>query len=150
MRRTHPRWGQRRLQFELGRSDCPGLVPSLTTIYRVLVRHGLINPVPRRRRREDYRRWQRDRPMELWQLDIVDGIHLADGREAKVVTGVDDHSRYCLIAQAHLRSRSQRMIDSSWRAAEARVSSPEMVARSRACSGLRSLLASLHRVSGET
>jgi hypothetical protein len=40
-------------------------VPSLTTIYRVLVRHELINPVPRRRRREDYRRWQRDRPMEL-------------------------------------------------------------------------------------
>jgi hypothetical protein len=36
--------------------------------------------------------------MELWQLDIVDGIHLADGNEAKVVTGVDDHSRYCVIA----------------------------------------------------
>ena len=94
MRRAHPRWGQRRLAFELGRSDCPGPVPSLTTIYRVLVRHGLINPVPRRRRREDYRRWQRESPMELWQLDIVDGIHLADGGEAKVVTGVDDHSRY--------------------------------------------------------
>jgi len=66
MRRAHPRWGQRRLAFELGRTDCPGLVPSLTTIYRVLVRHGLIDPVPRRRPREDYRRWQRDRPMELW------------------------------------------------------------------------------------
>jgi transposase len=88
MRREHPRWGQRRLAFELARADCPGPVPSLTTIYRVLVRHGLINPVPRRRRREDYRRWQRERPMELWQLDIVDGIHLADGGEAKVVTGV--------------------------------------------------------------
>jgi transposase InsO family protein len=98
LRRAHPRWGQRRLAFELGRTDCPGPVPSLTTLYRVLVRHGLINPVPRRRRREDYRRWQRDRPMELWQLDIVDGIHLASGSEAKVVTGVDDHSRYCVIA----------------------------------------------------
>jgi transposase InsO family protein len=104
MRRAHPRWGQRRLQFELGRTDCPGPVPSLTTIYRVLVRHGLINPVPRRRRREDYRRWQRDRPMELWQLDIVDGIHLADGSEAKVVTGVDDHSRYCVIAHVVRRA----------------------------------------------
>jgi transposase InsO family protein len=92
------------LQFELGRSDCPGLVPSLTTIYRVLVRHGLIDPVPRRRRREDYRRWQRERPMELWQLDIVDGIHLADGSEAKVVTGVDDHSRYCVIAHVVRRA----------------------------------------------
>ncbi|MEU5726362.1 IS481 family transposase [Micromonospora sp. NPDC047738] len=98
LRRGHPRWGQRRLQFELGRLGCPGPVPSLSTIYRVLVRHGLIDPVPRRRRREDYRRWERDRPMELWQLDIVGGIKLAGGAEAKVVTGVDDHSRFCVIA----------------------------------------------------
>jgi Integrase core domain len=36
--------------------------------------------------------------MELWQPDIVGGIQLADGGEAKVVTGVDDHSRFCVIA----------------------------------------------------
>ena len=36
--------------------------------------------------------------MALWQLDIVGGVFLADGTEAKVVTGVDDHSRYCVIA----------------------------------------------------
>ena len=30
--------------------------------------------------------------MELWQLDIVDGIRLADGSETKIVTGFDDHS----------------------------------------------------------
>jgi hypothetical protein len=84
LRRAHPRWGQRRLAFELGRGDCPGPVPSLTTIYRVPVRHGLINPVPRRRRREDYRRWERERPMELWQLDIVDGIQrLRAGRPGR-------------------------------------------------------------------
>jgi hypothetical protein len=35
--------------------------------------------------------------MELWQLDIVDGIRLADGSETKIVTGVDDHSRFCVI-----------------------------------------------------
>jgi hypothetical protein len=84
LRRNHPRWGQRRLHFELGRNGCPGPVPALTTIYRVLVRHGFIDPVPRRRRRQDYQRWQREKPMELWQLDIVGGIRLADGAEAKV------------------------------------------------------------------
>jgi hypothetical protein len=36
--------------------------------------------------------------MELWQMDIVGGVMLADGSEAKVVTGVDDHSRFCVIA----------------------------------------------------
>src|ERR671938_668714 len=44
MRRAHPRWGQRRLAFELGRTDCPGPGPSLTTIYGVVVRHWLISP----------------------------------------------------------------------------------------------------------
>jgi hypothetical protein len=36
--------------------------------------------------------------MELWQMDIVGGIKLASGGEVKVVTGVDDHSRYSVIA----------------------------------------------------
>ncbi|MEU7803929.1 IS481 family transposase [Micromonospora arborensis] len=104
LRRDHPRWGQRRLHYELGRRGCPGPVPSLSTTYRVLVRHGLIDPTPRRRRREDYRRWERGRPMELWQMDIVGGIRLADGGEAKVVTGVDDHSRFYVIAQVVRRA----------------------------------------------
>jgi transposase InsO family protein len=104
LRRTHPRWGQRRIAFELGRSGCPGPVPSVSTIYRVLMRHGLVDAAPRRRRREDYRRWQRAVPMELWQLDIVDGIKLADGSETKIVTGVDDHSRFCVIASVVRRA----------------------------------------------
>jgi len=54
-------------------------VPSRITIHRVLIRHGLIVPISRARRREDYQRWQRSVPMELWQLDIVGGIKLADG-----------------------------------------------------------------------
>jgi transposase len=98
MWRTHPRWGARRVLFELGRTGCPGPLPSRITVHRILVRHGLVEKRPRRRRREDYLRWERDRPMELWQMDIVGGVVLADGREAKVVTGVDDHSRYCVIA----------------------------------------------------
>ena len=41
--------------------------------------------------------------MELWQLDLIE-IPLADGTEIKVLTGVDDHSRYCVSAQAMLRA----------------------------------------------
>lgn len=99
MRREHPRWGARRIEFELGRNGCPGPVPSRMTVYRILARHGLYLPVKRKRGRGDYKRWQRDEPMELWQMDIVGGVLLADGREAKVVTGVDDHSRYAVIAK---------------------------------------------------
>src|SRR5215813_2520023 len=36
--------------------------------------------------------------MHLWQLDLVGGVPLADGREAKMVTGIDDRSRFVVIA----------------------------------------------------
>ncbi|WP_327584615.1 integrase core domain-containing protein [Nonomuraea sp. NBC_00507] len=36
--------------------------------------------------------------MHLWQLDLVGGIYLADGRECKMLTGIDDHSRFVVIA----------------------------------------------------
>jgi len=98
LRREHPRWGARRIAFELGRNGCPGLVPSRMTVYRILSRHGLHRATPRRRGRDDYIRWERAVPMELWQMDIVGGVILADGSEAKIVTGVDDHSRYAVIA----------------------------------------------------
>ena len=74
------------------------------SVYRVLVRHGLIEPAARKRPRGSYLRWERDEPMALWQMDIVGGMFLADGTEAKVVTGVDDHSRYCVIASVVARA----------------------------------------------
>jgi transposase InsO family protein len=98
LRREHPRWGPLRLVHELARSGVSP-VPSRMSAYRVLVRHGLIEPHPRKRPKDSYLRWEREAPMALWQLDIVGGAFLADGTEAKIVTGVDDHSRYCVICQ---------------------------------------------------
>ena len=65
LRGSHRRWGPRRLVFELSKRGHPGI--SRSTVYRVLVRHGLLEPVPRRRRRDQYRRWERSAAMELWQ-----------------------------------------------------------------------------------
>jgi hypothetical protein len=42
--------------------------------------------------------------MALWQMDLAGGIFLADGTEAKLVTGVDDHSRFCVICQVVVRA----------------------------------------------
>jgi transposase InsO family protein len=125
MRREHPRWGPRRLAHELGRSGMEP-VPSRMTVYRILVRHGLVEVRKRGRRREDYKRWQRDTPMALWQLDIVGGVFLADGREVKVVTGVDDHSRYCVIAHATRRATGRAVCLAFARALE-RFGVPEEV-----------------------
>ena len=98
LRREHPRWGPVRLAHEVAKAGVTS-PPSRMSVYRVLVRHGLIDPQPRKRPKDSYRRWERDAPMALWQMDIVGGVFLADGTEAKVVTGVDDHSRYCVICQ---------------------------------------------------
>ena len=102
LRRAHGRWGPRRLVFELDRRGYPGL--SRSTVYRVLVRQRLIQPVPRRRRRGQYIRWERPAPMQLWQLDVTASLFLASGYECKVITGVDDHSRYCVIATVVYRA----------------------------------------------
>ncbi|MEU1301310.1 hypothetical protein ABZ443_16000 [Streptomyces shenzhenensis] len=37
--------------------------------------------------------------MQLWQLDLMDGVFLASGRECKLVTGIDDHSRFIVITK---------------------------------------------------
>jgi transposase InsO family protein len=97
LRRKHPRWGPIRLVHELGRLGVDP-VPSRMGVYRALVRHGLIQPKQRRRSGREFRRWERDAPMALWQMDIVGGVFLVNGSECKVVTGVDDHSRFCVIA----------------------------------------------------
>jgi transposase InsO family protein len=102
LRRKHPRWGPLRLVHELGRAGVAP-VPSRMSVYRVLIRHGLIDPQPRKRPKSSYVRWEREAPMALWQIDIVGGAFLAGGTEAKIVTGVDDHSRYCVICQVVAR-----------------------------------------------
>ncbi len=105
LRGSHRRWGPRRLVFELGKRDQPGV--SRSTVYRVLVRHGMLEPVLRRRRRDQYRRWERSAPMELWQMDVTASLLLADGRECKIITGIDDHSRFCVIATVVLRATAR-------------------------------------------
>jgi transposase InsO family protein len=82
--------------FELGRRGVHP-VPVASTIHRALVRNGLVE-AQRQQHRRKYKRWQREAPMHLWQMDLVGGIYLADGREAKVLSGIDDHSRFVVIA----------------------------------------------------
>ena len=93
MRSSHPGWGPRRLVFELARAGVSPL-PSESAVYRALVRLNLIDPSGRRRRDRKWKRWERGLPMELWQMDVVGGFVLADGRRAKALTGLDDGTRY--------------------------------------------------------
>jgi len=110
LRREHPGWGPRTIGYRLEREGFVP-VPGRTSIYRCLVRHGLITPEARRRKRTDYKRWERSRAMELWQMDVVGGVRLIDGSEAKVITGVDDHSRFCVSAFVVARATARPTCD---------------------------------------
>jgi transposase InsO family protein len=131
LRRIHPRWGPRRLVHELGRLGITP-VPSRSTVYRVLVRHGLVSAIARKRRRQDYRRWERSGPMQLWQLDVMGSVLIRDPSaaggvvEAKLISGIDDHSRYAVIAKVVPRATA-RAVCTAFVSAMAEYGVPEEV-----------------------
>jgi transposase InsO family protein len=110
LRRSRPYWGPRRLVFELAKRRVVP-VPSESAVYRALVRAQMIDPTLRDRRSRKWKRWERGAPMELWQMDVVGGFPIADGSSAKVLTGVDDHSRMCVCARVMAAERTRAVCD---------------------------------------
>jgi transposase InsO family protein len=110
MRRAHPGWGPRTILVWLARAGVSPL-PGRTSVERCLIRHGLVTPQARKRKRSDYQRWERSRAMELWQMDIVGGVRIVDGSEAKIVSGIDDHSRFVVSARVVVRATAKPVCD---------------------------------------
>jgi transposase len=108
MRRSHPRWGPRRIRAELAKRpefvDGTRRLPHRSSIYRVLVRFDLLMVKPRRRKRSEYKRWQRDAPMELWQLDIVGSCFLTPSPAGSRTPDSLDHLS-CTAPGVHLCGR---------------------------------------------
>lgn len=75
------------------------VVPSVTTIWRVLNRRGFVTPQPKKRPRSSYIRFEAGLPNECWQSDMTHW-HLGDGTEVEIVNFIDDHSRLCLASVA--------------------------------------------------
>jgi len=110
IRRKHPGWGPKRIEHQLARQGVDPM-PSVASIYRCLKRHNLIELRRRKKRRDEFRRWERDRPMQLWQMDVMGGVLLDDGTDLKIVTGVDDHSRFCVAANLVRRATSRAVCE---------------------------------------
>jgi transposase InsO family protein len=75
--------------------------PAARTIHRVLLRHGLVEPEPRKRPRSSYRRFVFPATDDCWQIDAFEYV-LADPAASVVVVFevLDDHSRYNLDSRA--------------------------------------------------
>jgi len=97
-RREHPGWGPRTVLAHLDRRQ-PGLaLPAASTVGDLYVRHGLVEPRPRRRR------WRHpgraagaaSAPNEVWTTDFKGQFRLGDGRLCYPLTVADAHTRYLL------------------------------------------------------
>lgn len=74
-------------------------VPSVSTIYRILVVRGFIEPDPAKTPVKP-RSFQAERANELWQIDGTEHT-LVGGETVKIMNVIDDASRVCVVAQAH-------------------------------------------------
>lgn len=70
------------------------VVPSESTIWRILTRRGFVTPQPEKAPKHAYRMFVADRANECWQIDDIEW-QLADGIEVKVIAMVDDCTRVC-------------------------------------------------------
>ncbi len=93
LRQQHPAWGGRKLHTRLVRDGIDG-VPAPSTITAILARHALIDPLESERRHIPIR-FEYPEPNDLWQLDFMGHLPMADGR-LHPLSLLDDHSRFCL------------------------------------------------------
>jgi transposase InsO family protein len=90
-------WGGRKIARVLTRNGEP-IVPAASTITEILRRHGKLN-TPAGEHPGPYRRFERETPNELWQMDFKGDFVTGRGR-CYPLTVVDDHSRYALGVEA--------------------------------------------------
>ena len=81
-------------------------VPSKSTITAILRRHGLIEP-SESAKHVPYKRFEHDKPNDLWQMDFKGHIPMRGGGRCHPLTVLDDHSRFSLGVRACQDERSQ-------------------------------------------
>lgn len=86
-------------------------VPSSSSIRRVLVGAGLVEPEPKKRPAASLRRFSADQPNETWQSDFTHW-RLRDDRDVEIIDWLDDHSRYLLHLRVHHRITGPIVIES--------------------------------------
>jgi transposase InsO family protein len=89
--------GPQSIVWTLQHDEIP--VPSRSTVWRILTRHGLIVAQPHKRPKSATQRFCFSRPNECWQSDWTQW-NLADGTDVAIAGSLDDHSRYVPALQA--------------------------------------------------
>ena len=85
-------------------------VPSKSTITAILRRHQLIEP-SESLKHKPYKRFEHERPNQLWQMDFKGHIPVVSGGRCHPLTVLDDHSRFSLGVRACADERTQTVHD---------------------------------------
>lgn len=105
-RKTHPRWGPRKLKALLERQH-PGVTfPAASTIGTVLKSHGLVPPRRVEKRTPPYpsRLEEYERSNKIWCADFKGAVRLRKARVCHPLTISDGHTRYLLCCEALTRT----------------------------------------------
>jgi len=85
-------------------------VPSVSTIWRILRREGLVVPQPQKRPRSSLIRFEAELPNEMWQADITHW-RLTGGRGVEILNMIDDHSRLFVASRAFPTAKAADVVD---------------------------------------
>ena len=96
--------GASTIQWHLGRRGMRA-VPSVATIWRILVRRGFVTPQPRKRPTSSWRRFEAAAPNELWQTDATKWV-IAIG-QVEILSFLDDHSRLITASRAVMTATTE-------------------------------------------
>jgi transposase InsO family protein len=90
-------WGARKIKSCLERAGEGPLAKS--TVHAILLRHELVTHSPEKTV-GPYRRFEHERPNQLWQMDFKGYFRLGTHEQCHPLTVLDDHSRYALCLEA--------------------------------------------------
>jgi transposase InsO family protein len=96
----------------------PGrVVPSVSTVQRVLRARGFVAPNSKKRPKSSWHRFCADFPNECWQGDVTH-VEVADGVVFEVLNMIDDHSRLCVASRAFVTVKGPDVVRTLHKAAE--------------------------------
>ena len=93
------------------------VVPSVSTIWRVLRARGFVTPQPHKRPKSSYKTFVADLPNECWQADVTH-VTTEDGAVFEVLNVIDDHSRLCVASRAFVTVKATDVVRTLHRSAE--------------------------------
>ena len=102
-------YGAQAIRYSLRQQGVEPL-PAVATVHRVLVRRGLVEPVPQRRPRSSWIRFEYPNPNDCWQIDAT-VWPLLDGTDCWIFTLLDDHSRKMLACRVAAASPTTAAMD---------------------------------------